>query len=274
MSLQVHRGGRNESGNLLGFYSCGQLAQPNVAKLDGSTFGFETKVSRGWGNIFATGNLLAIYPESYFAVDCPYIVMIPLVDSLGRLLGRKAPLAIGCYGRKRFHLDRADGKNVTMTGKPVGRFLVLFGINFRISQIQHLHLDPVRQAPMPGSELGYAGRSPPNENARVSTLLLMHPLKEQLEIFQGLAVADDSGGLARTEGMGPFPAPGVGEAVDVYEIFPREHLPARFLASGRNGFLRLGSDRAGFPRATSLQVTRQIGQFLILQAKLGSGGHP
>ena len=140
--------------------------------------GFQAKVTRGWGNIIPPGNFLAIYPESYFAIDCPDVVVIPLVDPLGRFLGRKAPLAVGGHGREWFHLDRANGKNVTVTSKPVGGFLVLFGINFRITQIQNLHFDTVGQAPMPGSELGNAGRRPPNEDAGIPALLFVHPFQE------------------------------------------------------------------------------------------------
>lgn len=126
---------------------------------------------------------------------------------------------------RRGHFDGADREDIAVTREPIGRLVVLFGVDFGVAEIEHLHFDSMGKTPFSGGQLVNGLGCGPDEETGVPALFLVHPFTGEFEVFQRFAIANHAGWFAGAEGVSTFPNPGVVVAVDVDEVFDFEHLP-------------------------------------------------
>ncbi len=118
-----------------------EFADLQPCEFNGRPFGFQAKIAGFRLATIAAGNFLAVDPQANLTVDRADIIMVPLAHALAQILGGKAAAAVGRDGSERFHLGRADGEHVTVSGEPVGLFAGAFGVLFRVAVVEHLHLN-------------------------------------------------------------------------------------------------------------------------------------
>ena len=130
-----------------------------------------------------------------------------------------------------------------MRGEPVRRFLVLLLVFLGVAEVEHLHLDAGREAPLAGGEpLDTLGVGP-EEHAGVAAVLFVLPFDDQLEIGDLFLGADDSNGFAGAFDQVALERPRVIGAIDVHEVVLRHGTPTGLGAGNQrpgDGFAGLG----------------------------------
>jgi hypothetical protein len=91
-----------------------QLAYAKIAKLDGRALRFQAQIAPARFAAGSAGDLFAVDPQSYLAVDGADIVVVPNADAPAEILLLQAALAVGRDGRKRRHSRAADRKHVAV----------------------------------------------------------------------------------------------------------------------------------------------------------------
>ena len=138
----------------------GKFAKLHAPIIHWGSLGFEHEVTFAGFALVAPGNLLAIYPKSYFSVFGLDVIMVPFAHSLGQALGGKASTALGFADLvflpvfrlvgdlrgKGLHSANAYGEYVSMAGEPVGMLALVFEMIRLVTQVEDLHFYPLWQS--------------------------------------------------------------------------------------------------------------------------------
>lgn len=168
--------------------------------------------------------------------------MVPFVDALGEALGGKAAFTVWRNRWKRLHFGRSGGEDVSVGGEPIGRLaFVFFPVGF-VAKVENLHLDAIGKTAFSGGEFSNGSRAGPSEDAGIASVLFVHPLADEFEVFNRLLHANYTDRFSGAGGVSAVPGPGFGIAIHVHKVGAGKFAPAlsgaidEGLFEGRSGF--------------------------------------